>query len=358
MKIKTLKLQEMLSKSIKGASNNKLIPITSLIGIKFENKKLTLTTTDSNNYLYVTDDTAQGEDMNVVVEVEKLARLVSKFTCDETEIIITDSYLEVKGNGVYKLEMPLDENGDAITYPDPYIKEKNEIDDTDSIEISSESIRKILTTVKPSIAVTLEEPCYTGYYVGESVVGTNREVATNYAVNLFNKNILMSGELMNLLEVISSEKIEVKITDKSIVFIAQDCIVYGKQMEGIEDFAIDTIKKFFDMGFDSMCNVSRDKLLQILDRLSLFVTDYDNQAITLHFTDNKLEISSVTDNAWEELKYIESENPKDFICKINVQYLINQVKAQESENVEIWYELNNAIRLNEGKITQIIALFA
>ena len=53
MKLPTIKLQEMLAKSIKGASFNKLMPMTSMIAIKVKNKELTLTTTDGTNYLYM-----------------------------------------------------------------------------------------------------------------------------------------------------------------------------------------------------------------------------------------------------------------------------------------------------------------
>ena len=51
--IKTTELQEMVSKASKCVSNNKLIPITSLMNIKVCNHKLTLTTTDAINYFYV-----------------------------------------------------------------------------------------------------------------------------------------------------------------------------------------------------------------------------------------------------------------------------------------------------------------
>lgn len=356
MKVKTITLQEMLSKAIKGASNNKLVPRTGLLGIKLAGGVLTLATTDGTNYLFIKDDTVQSDDMSVVVKVDQFAKLISKFTCDEVELIVTNSYLEVKGNGEYKIELPTDESGEAIDYSSLYSKTDEKFEDVESIEISSESIKKILNTVKPSLAIETND-CYMNYHVGESVLATNREVATDYAVNLFNQNILISSELMNLLDVMTAEKIEVRIKDSSLLFTSDDCIIYGEAMEGIEDYAADTIKKLFDMKLESMCNVSRDKLIQILDRLSLFVTDYDKQAITLHFTDNKLEISSMTNSGWEELTYTESENPTDFICKIHIQYLLNQVKAQTSENVEIWYGLNNAIRLNEGKIAQIIALF-
>lgn len=60
LQIKTTKLQEMLARAIKGASNNKLIPLTSLIAISLKDGELTLITTDATNYLYVRDDAEGG----------------------------------------------------------------------------------------------------------------------------------------------------------------------------------------------------------------------------------------------------------------------------------------------------------
>ena len=53
LKIKTSELQEMVGKAAKCVSNNKLIPLTSLMSIKVEDNLLTLTTTDATNYFYV-----------------------------------------------------------------------------------------------------------------------------------------------------------------------------------------------------------------------------------------------------------------------------------------------------------------
>ena len=55
MKISTVKLQSMMNKVIKGVGNNKLIPITSLIGITAEDGTLTIVSTDDTNYLYVSE---------------------------------------------------------------------------------------------------------------------------------------------------------------------------------------------------------------------------------------------------------------------------------------------------------------
>ena len=97
--LKTLKLQEMVSKAIKGASNNKMIPITSLMAIQWQDGVLTLITTDAANTLKIIDK-VEGEEFYVVVQTELFSKLVAKTTTETITLTLKESSLEVKGNGI------------------------------------------------------------------------------------------------------------------------------------------------------------------------------------------------------------------------------------------------------------------
>ena len=56
MVIPTGKFQDMVARASKGASENKLLPITSMMAIELKDNVLTLTTTDTANYLKVKAD--------------------------------------------------------------------------------------------------------------------------------------------------------------------------------------------------------------------------------------------------------------------------------------------------------------
>ena len=51
-----------------------------------------------------------------------------------------------------------------------------------------------------------------------------------------------------------------------------------------------------------------------------------------------------------------NQNLDDFVCTIDIQMLQSQVKTHSTNSVELWYGLDNAIKLVDGNITQIIAL--
>lgn len=353
--IGTEKMKEMVSRAIKGAGNNKLIPITSLMAIEVKDNKLTLITTDATNYLYIIEDKVVADDFYVVIDANTFSKLVSKMTCENITLNLKESVqiLEVKGNGNYKIELPLDENGQPIKYPDPYYK-LSEVQDVGTVNRST--IQVILETIKPALATTLENPCYTGYYMKDKVVATDTYKIASMEVPMFEEAKLISPELLDLLSVMTAEKIKVDICNNDIIYSTPDCIVCGKFMEGIEDYAIDAISGLVDTEFDSFCSVPKSALMQLLDRLSLFVGPYDKNAIQLTFTRDGLQVTSKAENGVEIINYVASDNFKDFTCQIDIQMLTQEVKAISNDVIEMYYGEDNAIKMTDGNITIIVAL--
>lgn len=353
--IKTDTLKELVSRSIRGVGNNKLIPLTSMMAIEVKNGDLSLITTDATNYLYVTEHKIVADDFYVVVDANIFSKLISKMTCETIVLDVKSNFvLEIRGNGTYKIELPLDEDGQPIKFPDPV--SKLDMHNAESTTINRTTIQVILDTVKSALAVTLENPCYTGYYVGNQVVATDTYKIASMNVKLFDTPKLVSVEMMDLLSVMHDEKITAYLLDDSAVFSTPDCIVYGKFMEDIDDFAIDPIMGLVNTEFDSFCSVSKSALLQLLDRLSLFVGPYDKNAVHLTFTQMGLQISSKAANSVEIINYITSEDFKDFTCAVDIQMLTNEVKAIQNDVIELYYGEDNAIKMTDGNITIIVAL--
>lgn len=354
--LKTEKLKELVSRSVKGVGNNKLIPLTSLMAIEVKDNKLTLITTDATNYLYVVEDKVVADDFYVVVDADRFSKLISKMTCENVTLEVASGVwvLNVKGNGDYRIELPLDENGESIKYPDPV--DKLDLSSAYEKTINRTTVQVILDTIKPALAVTLENPCYTGYYVGDQVVATDTYKIASMDVNLFGSKQLVSPEFLDLLSVMNSEKISVYMTDTDIVCSTPDCIVCGKFMEGIEDYAIDAIMELVNTEIDSFCSVPKNAILQLLDRLSLFVGTYDKNAIHLTFTQNGLQVSSKAANGVEIIDYVASDNFKPFTCAVDIQMLTQEIKAIDNDVIELYYGTDNAIKMTDGNITIIVAL--
>lgn len=352
LKVKTTKLQEMLNKALKGAGNNKLLPITSLISISVKDNVLTLTTTDATNYLYIKDE-IKADDFSVVIHIETFAKLVAKMTCEDVELNVTDKGLEVVGNGTYVIPIPIDEEGNGIKYPNP--REGFTAENMSKLTLST--VKTILHSIKPSLSTSNDVPVYTGYYVGDTVVSTDGYKIAGFKVNVFDDAKLISSEMMDLLDVMTDEVIVVATNGNKLVFETENCVVYGTIMDGVDDFPISPITDFlYKDAFPSMCKISKTHILQVLDRIGLFVGEFDDGVVNIKFTDNHLEITSVSSSGTEIIQYAESEDAKDFNATINLNMLVTQIKAQASDTVTIYYGKDNSIRLVDGDITLIVAL--
>ena len=350
--IQTELMKDVVARAIKGAGNNKLIPITSMMCIELKDGELTVITTDATNYLYIKEQHVAGDDFYVVVDANQFAKLVSKMTCENITMTIDEKLytMRVKGNGNYTMELPLDEDGEPVKFPDAHAK------CTNVVECNRSTIMAILETIKPALAVTMENPQYTAYYMGDKVVATDSYKIASLAIPMFDTSKLVSSEFLDLVAVMRTEKIMVNLSDTDIVFETPDCTIFGKFVDGIDDFAIEPITNLIEQEFDSHCAVPKNDLLQMLDRLSLFVGTYDKNAVDLTFTNQGLQVSSKASSGVEILPYVNSENQVDFTCAVDIQMLVNEVKAIQNDLIEIYYGDDSSIKFVDGNITIVIAL--
>ena len=330
-----------------------MIPITGLMSIALRNNGLILTTTDAVNYLYIFEDKIEGDDFSVVVQAETFSKLISRMTSEKISLVLTGEELKVEGNGNYKIELPLDEEGEPIKFPDP-LKNVDTLTVRPDYEVELTTIKRLLAMNKPALA-TDEGSCYAGYYAGNSVVSTDSYKICGTNIKLFDSPILIRPQTMDLLDVMSSEKIAVYIQDDTVIFISDGCTVYGKTLEGIEDYQIDAISNLLDLDFPSECSVSKDTLLQALDRLSLFVGPYDKNGIYMTFTRGGIMLSSKKSSGTEVIQYKTSKEFNDFTACIDINMLQTQVKAHVLDDIIIQYGLDNALKIVDGNVIQIIA---
>ena len=350
--INTTLLQTMVARAVKGASENKMIPLTSLMAIELKDNTLTIITTDSTNYLYVKSDKVVGDDFYVVIQSEMFSKLVSKLTCENVTMELKENFLNVKGNGSYSIELPLNEDGELIRFPDPVSKVNLEY----AGEVKLSTIKLITSTAKASLAETLDNPCYTGYYVGKNVVATDTYKICGINISLFDEPALISASMMDLLDIFTDETIKVSRDGDTVIFESPNTVLYGKFMDSIDDYQIEAINGLLDQEFGSVCKIPKTAMLQLLDRLALFVSAYDKNGIYLTFTRDGLQVESKQANSVELIPYIESSSFHSFTCCADIEMLRSQIKSNRSDSVEIHYGEDNALKMTDGNVTQVVAL--
>lgn len=350
-KIKAEKFKEMVSRAIKGAGNNKLLPITQMMRIALEDHKLIMVTTDVTNYLYIIEDKVEGEDFEIVVDANQIYKLVSKLTCDSISLTVSEASVDIKGNGNYKLPLQFDETGEMVKFPNPL---ESDIKGNET-EITRSEVGLILTMLKPALSTIVDEGCYTGYYFGDIAIASNGELINVLNIDLLKKVRLVRADAIDLLAVMESEKIIAEIGDDTIIFKSPDCMVYSRIQDGIEDYAVDSIKEYLEPEALSECVVDKSSMVALLERLQLFVSSYEDGDIRLTFMEDGIQVSSLSSNGVEVIPYLESQDFQTFTCRIHVDMLLTQVKSH-ADTVKICYGNSSIMKLVSGNVTQIIAL--
>ena len=351
MKIATSILKEAVAKSIKGVSNNNNLPLTSMIGIKLSNGKLRLLSTDMVNRLCVVIDKVAGDDVDITVSADLFAKLISKVTSESVEMSVSDGVLHVKANGNYKIPVVADENGDVI-FPDVVVPTAIQ-----PITVKLTSIMNVFNINKASLSNEIGTPLAGYMCTDSSVISTNGSILTSNTLKLFgDDNLLISSQMMHLLTLNNTEDISLVVDNGTLYFVTDNLIVAGAELGGKEDYPVEDIAEYFNIEFNSSCRVPRDLLLSVMDRLMLFISSYDRNCATFTFTRTGINISSKAGSSDELIRYVGSENFKEFSCEVNIPAFKQLVSASPLDTITLFYGDDSVIAIKDGNVSQILAL--
>lgn len=361
--INTAILQEMVSKSVKCASNDNQRPLTGLIAIQLKDNLFTLITCSESNYLYVNKENIVGDDFHVVVPVEIFSKLVSKLTAESTTLEFTENTLVVKSGGTYSIEVSLNEEGEFTKYPDPFNKIDLSADTTKHYPIKRSTLNLILAVNSASLAageVAKDLPeVYRGYYVSDSIVTTDTVKMCGVNIKVCDTPMMVRPETIKLTEVFSDENLEIAVQDDAIIIRSldsADCVIMSRLMSNIEDFQIDALNGLLATNFESDCAINKTVLLQVLDRLSLFIDKFDDFGVYLTFTQDGIKFANKKSSSEELISYEASNNFKPFTCKVDIKMLIEQVKAAPGDLINLKYGDEVCLKFTDGNVTQLVAL--
>lgn len=359
MKIKTEILKEMVSKAIKGASNNKMIPISSLIGIEYLDDTLTLMTTDGSNQLRVIETevplgiTEKQDNFYTIVNADLFAKLVGKTTKEFIELDNNENHLDFKGNGNYKLDIAINEEGEMVKFPN--IKSK---DLKNPISISIEKLKTNLNILKPSVAKTMELPYLTGIYLSNRCVATDRQMMCYIQNDLLEEPILIPSKVVELLDLLEGDAVDLYKEENTLYFVTNKIIIVGKELEGKNEYPVNQIGDVVNQKYENQVQVNKQELLEVLDRMTLFVSDaYDKNGVYLKFNENILEIRSQKNNAIEYINIqSKSKSTLEYECLIDIEMLSTEVKNVLNDVVNISYGQDISIKIIDNDVTFIISL--
>lgn len=356
--IETKTLQKLVNKVARGASNNKLLALTSFVNICLKDGRLSLTTTDMTNYVTATEHNVTGDNFEVVISLNNFAKLVSKTTTESITLDLTEKSLKFIGNGTYNIELPLNEENKPIKFPTYKFVNNGE---AKTFEVKKSDITNIINTNKSCLSADMTQPVLTYYYCGNNVISADQYNICINPINLFNDSFLISNVMMDLISLFGEDTIQVDIQTDSVMFSSPTYCVFGKLYNDVENYPAEAIEAYIDTKFIYNCHLYKDKLIGAVDRLSIFVDKLDEGRLVLKFTDKNLTVYNATQTAFETIDYVVDEDivePGEFNCTINGELLKAQLNSLTSDVVNLWYgeEPGGCIKIEDHGVVKITSL--
>lgn len=344
--LETKTLKNLITRVMKGVGNNESIMRTCWIGIKCSNNTLSMTAWDGENYIQVSEDKIVCDDFKVTVTANTFAQLISKTTSESVTMELKDNYLDIKGNGKYKLELPVDEEGELDKYPELVF-------DTSKAgsKIKLSAIVWAIESNKISLAKTPELPHLMCYYFGNDVLTTNNITAAIANINVFGKPIMLKADLVNLVATMENEDITVYTDGQKILFETPKTVILGYFDEFKDEFensVVEPLEQLFETECPASCSVEKDKLLGILDRILLFVKTKE-EGIRVMFTKNGMQFYNKENSVNELLPYAESNNFVNFEVKLQLDVLKELVNSTCDDKCYIQYGVEGYLKFGKEK---------
>lgn len=365
IKIKSDILRDALNKAIKVCSFNNMLPLTELIEIKIDGNELSVRSTDNVTTLIIKNniegnDNGEGN-LRVVVGAKIITELVNKITTEFIELSSNGNALTVSGNGVYQIEIRIDESGEIISFPIIEYDVSKANKELDFMKLASK-----IEKCKSAIPTTFEDEEFNYFYLKENIItsDTMKVAVVENNEELKNEEMYIKPDFANIITSLGYDKAKYYLTDNMLVIANNSITLVTQFTEGDKENlnkyrkALDSINGLLNSDMKYKATISKSQILGLLDRLSLFITEYEEFSIVVTYMPDRMILNSTKLNGKEEImfKNPQTEGLVEFTKKLDVNDLKVQLSVLDSEEIEIQFDESvEMIKILDKGITQITA---
>lgn len=344
MKIKTSILQDILSTLTSLVKYNAIKPITNLVEIYAEDNICHIGATDNMTKIVATAYCEEIID-NIVINLQDLYKLVKLTTKEYMSFVKKEDYIEIKGNGKYKISLQRDEVGNEIQLPLQLVIH------TEVQLFKREDAKKVQKYQEFALCKDTNHSQLCKY-------GTinNQTVATDSLIMSVGNYVLPQEETPSL--IISQlcklpyEIIEYSINAGIFRFTnVNDDIQYNGQIyaDNSKPFPKDMIAPILNANmYNTEMNIETKELEFILKRFNIFQNTFDVPCI--YFEDNKIYNK---DKTIEETLKGEVKQKGDVHVVIKIEQLLNVLRRMDAQIT--LYLGTNAIKVADQEKYYIIS---
>lgn len=361
IKLKTTVLRDMLNKAIKVCSFNKMLPLTGLVEIETNEQGLSLKTTDNITTMVITEKIEGLTPARVTVDANIISALVNKITTEEIELIISDSALTITGNGVYNLEIRVDESGEVVKLP----AINQELANSANKEFDFKGIVERLNICKSAIPGGEDSGELKNYYLKDMIIATDqlKVSAVSNIPSMVNEELFISNELGKIIMELGFIKANYARNNENLVIVGENFIINSvmlmDELNKFKEVTLNGIQGLINLDYNNKVTIKKNDLLNLLDRLSIFVTEYDSNSIDLIFLQDNIKATNQKKTCDETISYETAQTTGlvEFRSILNIEHLKQLLMVLPNETVE--FQFDNSIpslKIVDGDIIQFLGL--
>ena len=358
--ISTEVLKELVSKAVKGCSMVDAIALTCymelLVTQENDKKVLKITTTDFVNYLTMTTELTEADELHAVVDAKLFASLISKLTTATTSITVQEGKVIVTANGTYNFPIKTDNDGSLIVFPEQKVEGL-----VTQSKLTNLQIKSILTLSKSCKADMKEVPTLYNYYMdSERVLTTDFYKVCSNPMKVFNDSTCLTPEFVELLPIVADDNgVTIESTDTDVVVYSLKGKLHGKKCsaEDVTAYPVNDLLQTIQEQQNYSCKINRTLLINALERICLFSGAFQSNKVTISFSNSNITIKSGENEGKEIIHYLTpmtTEETVNFSCDIDGSFFKNQLMSCTREDLTLNFGSDAGIQITCDNVILIL----
>lgn len=362
-------LQAMAGKVLAAVDSNDLSLVTETLQLKTENNILYVSVTNGDYYVKVKLDVGDNINFHATVNANLFLKLLSQITTDTVEFTRHDTYLQIKGNGTYKLPLIFVDDK-LLTLPEISIQNP-----TSSFSISGAILNSIAQYNSRELTKgIISKPVMKFYYIDDKGAITFTSGACVNSFNLSNPvKLLLNNRLVKLFrlfkdeevsftlgyDAISNDIIQTKVKFETTDVIITAIISCDDNM--LNSVPVEAIRGRANATYPYSININKDGLIQTINRLLLFATGGSSKEICkpyseFRFENDKVIIYDVNKENNEAIYYNNTilDMKETYIATLDLTDLKKTLDACPEQYLTINFGDGSAIVLARANIKNVI----
>lgn len=302
MIIKSEILKKYSNIILQAVDSNEVSLLTETLELKTEGNKLFMNVTNKEYFAQVKFDSGVSEDFHATVSANLFLKLVAQITTADIELTISNNSLIIKGNGTYKIPLIYD-NDHLLELPEIKI-----LNPTVSLDTTGEVLNSILQyNSKELNKGTISRPVQRLYYIDElgAITFTSGACVNNFALSAPIR-VLLNDKIVKLFKLFQDKTVHVtlgydalsdSIIQTKIRFETDDIVltaIISCDDALINSVPVNAIRGRVTANYPYVINISKDALLQTVNRLLLFSSGAGSKEILKPYSVFDFDINSVT----------------------------------------------------------------